>query len=190
MTVKILVITRTGSERTYLDPKDTYIFQNKDGSHILVHEDGEIHQRIIEAADTSVIPSTGDQRIWDCFLDDEGGEIKLNVTQHRVIGWRLHTSLINEQQTMVPLAPTLDGQSSDYKGAGIFLLDSGLKTAYQVIRRDGGYIEMDETGSTDLLALMSHVLKHTITADMLPSTVFTDEPEGTLISPTTKTRSA
>ena len=191
MTVKITVESKSGSERTYINPQDFYIYRNKVGTNVVCFaEQGEMVMTL--AVETQVLPATNDERLWLCYRHEEEGKVEVSIDQYQVIGWKLNLALTNGEQEMLPISPGLDftmtcPTSKDFQ---VLLINRTLAIAYPIFELGhNGHIEMNvEEKTDDPLGYLAHKFGVPVTADMLPDSVFNDGLQSKLTVPATSTK--
>lgn len=195
MTIKITIQTHGGGERTYVNPAELYVYQNKKGSFAVIGESDDL--LISSAVETQVLPSKHDERIWCVWKvepEKEGEAAGIYVDQFQVIGWRMDLSLINGEQLLVPISPAFDltlitSTNAEYT---VLLVNTDLATATPLICSDRThevYLNAEEA-TRDILGFLSHRFSMDVTAAMLPTNVFTDALDSKLIPPNPNSRSA
>jgi hypothetical protein len=192
MTIKITVESKSGSERTYINPQDFYIYRNQAGTELVVLS-GQEPMIMGTALETQILPATNDERLWLCyrFVEDDG-TVEVSIDQYQVVGWKLNLSLTNGEQEMLPISPGLDFTMTcpTSKNFQVLLINRTLAIAYPIRELGhGGVIEMDvENKTDDPLGYLADKFGVPVTADMLPDSVFNDGLQSKLIAPTTSTK--
>lgn len=128
---------------------------------------------LVESANEVVtFKSSGDQRIWNCWWDKDAE--KLNISQHRVLGYREIRDLFNDTIELKPISLGLQYESLEaYPDSCSILLDVDLRLCYSIDFPSGYRLSVPEWSCDDLLEVIKeNINKPNLTIDDFPKDIF------------------